>query len=521
MESTYSLLFYLKKEKGYTDGPITIQGRITVDGDIKEFSTGQKCDPHKWEDGNLSGRTEDVKSLKKYLETITLKIRDHHRVLLTSTDFVSASMLRDSYQGKRAKTTSLHKIFQEHNTEMAELVKVKKNAPGTLERYKTSLSHTMEFIKWKYNESDMDIRRIDHQFVVQYDFYLRTIRKCSNNTTVKYIKNFKKIIRICLDNRWITSNPFALYKAKIKKIKPVPLGDSDIIKLIKKQFQTFRLEQIRDIFIFCCFTGLAYADVKKLKRDNLFIGVDGKVWLDSKRKKTEGEAVLPLLTIAAFIVKKYLYDPFCVRHNVVLPVISNQKMNEYLSEIGNLCEINKKITTHTARHTFATTVTLSRSVPLETVSAMLGHEEIRSTQHYAQVLPDKVSREMEALDEISPITRLIPAQSVFRLEDNDIPKGKQAPEHLESVVITANQSALTEVLKQMAPIIKNPVTNDKASNNTSTVDNYAKIVDTPATSELQVIKMKLQQGNISESELNDIIDIFQLMKSEHLVKKTA
>lgn len=408
METTYTLLFYAKKEKGYVSGPITIYARITVDGVSKEFSTGQKCEPVKWNEGNLSARTEDLRSLKYYLETLTTRVRNCHRELLETNDSVSSEMLRNRVTGKNLKPNKIIEIFKQHNKDMQVLVDKEEIAKGTLDKYDDTLNHTQNFMQWKYSLSEMDIRRIDHEFVTQFEFYLKTVADCSHNTAVKYVNNFGKIVRICIDNGWMRINPFARYTSKVKKKKPIPLSEAEVIRLIEKQFRTPRLEQIRDIFIFCCFTGLAYSDVRKLSASELFIGIDRKIWIDSDRTKTDEDAKVPLLPIADGLVRKYQNHPYCVKHNKVFPVISNQKMNEYLYEIADLCEITKKMTSHVARHTFATTVTLANRVPLETVSKMLGHADIASTRHYAQVLQNKISTDMNDLQQTSRLAHLTP-----------------------------------------------------------------------------------------------------------------
>lgn len=412
METTYTLLFYAKKESGYVSGPITIYARITVDGVEKEFSTAQKCDPDKWNGGKLSARTEDLKSLKHYLETLTTRVRNCHRELLETNDFVSSEMLRNKVTGKDKKPNKIIEIFKQHNKDMQALVDRGETAKGTLDKYDDTLNHIQDFIQWKYSLSEMDIRRVDLEFITQFEFYLKTIANCSHNTSVKYVNNFGKIIRICLNNSWIKVNPLARYTSKVKKNKPIPLSEIEMISLIGKEFRTPRLEQIRDIFVFCCFTGLAYSDVRKLSKGNLFMGIDKKIWIDINRTKTNEDSKVPLLPIAAGIVRKYESHPYCIKYCKVFPVISNQKMNEYLHEIADLCEITKKMTSHIARHTFATTITLANRVPLETVSKMLGHADISSTRHYAQVLQNKISTDMNDLQLNSSLAHLTTKLSI-------------------------------------------------------------------------------------------------------------
>jgi len=215
---------------------------------------------------------------------------------------------------------------------------------------------------------------------MDYDFFLRSERKCANNSAVKNMKNFGKIIRICIANRWSNADPFLNYKHTMKKVDRVYLTTDELQEIADKKFATDRLSQVKDIFLFCCFTGLAFADVKRLQSRDIVKGVDGEQWITIKRQKTDTQSKIPLLSTAIIILQRYADHPICQSNGRILPVLSNQKMNAYLKEIADLCGIIKPITFHIARHTFATTVTLLNGVPIESVSKMLGHTNIRMTQ---------------------------------------------------------------------------------------------------------------------------------------------
>jgi site-specific recombinase XerD len=211
------------------------------------------------------------------------------------------------------------------------------------------------------------------------------------------MRNFGKIIGICISNGWLDKSPFVNYKGKVKVTDRVYLSEEELQRIVSKDMPNFRTEQVRDIFVFCCFTGLAYVDVKKMSYQNVSTGIDGEKWLFINRTKTDTAARIPLLPTALEILDKYKSHPQCLNEQKLLPVLSNQKMNSYLKEIADKCEIDKELTFHTARHTFATTVTLNNGVPMETVSKMLGHTDIRTTQHYAKLLDKKVSSDMQLL----------------------------------------------------------------------------------------------------------------------------
>jgi site-specific recombinase XerD len=252
-------------------------------------------------------------------------------------------------------------------------------------------------MEWKYGVSDMNVKKLNYEFVSDYEFWLKTARNCNHNTTMKYIANFRKIVNRCIKNGWLEKDPFFGFKMTKKEVIPEFLTEHQLQTISTKKFETERLTQVRDIFLFCCFTGLAFADVKKLKSSEISIGIDCSKWIFTNRQKTETLSRIPLLPIALEILEQYKDHPACLNTGKALPVLSNQKYNKYLKEIAGICAISKKLTTHTARHTFATTVTLSNGVPIESVSKMLGHKNLKTTEHYAKVLDRKISNDMNQL----------------------------------------------------------------------------------------------------------------------------
>jgi integrase len=214
---------------------------------------------------------------------------------------------------------------------------------------------------------------------------------------MKYLSNFKKIVNICIKNGWLDRNPFAGFKMTKREVERPFLVEEEFNRIISKTFLVPRMNQVRNIFIFCCYTRLDYMDVEKLTREEITTGIDGEKWIWTSRQKTDSATGVSLLPPALQILNRYKDDPQCLNKKRLLPVLSNQKMNTYLKEIADACTITKKMTFHTARHTFATTVTLSNGVPIETVSRMLGHKNLKTTQHYAKILDLKVSADMSVL----------------------------------------------------------------------------------------------------------------------------
>ena len=398
MKTKITLHFYAKRTKANSNGLLPIYIRLTVDGKRLEFSTKKFVEKTKWSNelSKMKGTSEEARSINSYLDLMKSKVLDAQMELLHRNEALSIENFKNKLLGTGEHQRMLVPIFQDHNNKIKELVG-KEYAPGTLERYTTSLKHTIEFMQWKYNISDIDITKIDHAFITDYEFWLRSVRNCANNTAVKYIKNFNKIIKLCLANDWLDKNPFANYKSKVKEVERVYLTETEIQSIIEKNFKTERLSLVRDIFLFSCFTGLAYVDVKNLTKSHISFGIDGEKWIFTHRQKTESASKIPILPVTQMIIDKYENHPQCNNEDKLLPILSNQKMNAYLKEIAGICEIEKELTFHIARHTFATTVTLTNGVPIESVSKMLGHKNLRTTQHYAKVLDRKVSEDMAVL----------------------------------------------------------------------------------------------------------------------------
>ena len=398
MKTKVSILFYAKRAKASVNGLVPIYTRITINGKRIELSTNRFVEISKWstEAGKMKGSSEEARSINNHLDLLKIQIIDAQMELIHKKIPVTNETLKSKILGVDERARTLVPIFQDHNNKIKELVG-KEYALGTLERYTTSLKHTIEFMQWKYNVSDIDITKIDHAFITDYEFWLRSVRNCANNTAVKYIKNFNKIIKICIANDWLDKNPFANYKSKVKEVERVYLSEAEIQSIIEKDFKTERLSLVRDIFLFSCFTGLAYIDVKNLTKSHISFGIDGEKWIFTNRQKTESASKIPILPVTQMIIDKYSDHPQSNNEDKLLPILSNQKMNAYLKEIAGVCEIEKELTFHIARHTFATTVTLTNGVPIESVSKMLGHKNLRTTQHYAKVLDRKVSEDMRIL----------------------------------------------------------------------------------------------------------------------------
>ncbi|MDB4901928.1 MAG: site-specific integrase [Mucilaginibacter sp.] len=398
MRTNINLLFYLKKRSTYKNGPVAIYLRFTVDGQRAEASTGKTCDPSRWntQAGRAIGTKEDVRSLNAYLDTLQAKAQEFHRWMTANDEMITAESLKNRFIGKTEKARTLITVFEDHNQKMRSLVG-QEFEKSTFQRYETALMHTKDFMQWQHNVSDIPITKINFEFLNDFEYYLRSVRKCANNSAIKYIKNLGKIVRICLGNGWLTVDPYLNYKPKTKKVHRIVLTKEELTAIAEKQFPMDRLKLVRDIFLFSCYTGLAYVDVKKLKRSEMVKGIDGALWIYTHRQKTDTLSRIPILPTALNVIERYEDNPQCIVDDLLLPVMSNQKMNAYLKEIADLCGISKLLTFHIARHTFATTVTLNNGVPIESVAKMMGHTSIKTTQIYAKVMDHKISSDMAAL----------------------------------------------------------------------------------------------------------------------------
>ena len=398
MKHKMSILFYVKSSKASKNGLLPIYQRITINGTRIELSTSKFVEKSKWNTsaGKIKGNSEEARLINSYLDILNAKAYETEKWMVNNNLEINAQTFKNKFLGVEERQRKLMVIFEDHNKRMKELIG-KEFAINTYKKYETALSHTKDFLKYQYNLNDISIKQVDIAFINDFDFYLRNTKNCNNNSTIKYIRNFGKIVKQCYVNGWVEKDPFLNYKGIVKEIERTYLSEDEIESLLNKEFKIKRLELVRDMFIFSCFTGLAYIDVFNLTKSNIVIGIDGEKWISTHRQKTESASKIPILPITQMIIDKYENHPLCINENRLIPILSNQKMNAYLKELADICEIDKELTFHIARHTFATTVTLTNGVPIESVSKMLGHKNLRTTQHYAKVLDRKVSEDMKIL----------------------------------------------------------------------------------------------------------------------------
>lgn len=405
---SFSILIWANKSKADQNGLLPLYARVTVNGRRAEISLKKKVKPANWnaQSGYLQGGSDEVRRVNKYLGELRNQLWNIYTDKQSLNEFITAEEIKDAFLRCDAPHRYLLEVFDEHNQALAELVG-KDFVQATLTKYKTIRGKVATFIRQKYGKDDILLEQLEFSFVTGFEHYLKTAEDIDHNTAMAYIKRLKRIITISLNNKWIMHNPFAGFVCSMRKVERQELTEEELQVLAVKDLHTDRLDEVRDCFLFSCYTGYAFVDACKLTTENLVTGKDGQLWINTSRTKTEIAANVPLLPQALAIIEKYRDHTYCEIKNKLLPIKSNQKMNAYLKEIADLCGIKKNLTTHMARHTFATTVTLENDVPIESVSKMLGHTKITTTQIYARVKEKKVGRDMRTLRE-----RLSPAGSV-------------------------------------------------------------------------------------------------------------
>ncbi len=395
MKTTFNVLFFLKRDKQKKNGNVPLMCRITVDGNETRFSMKTEINPALWDvkSGKMSGRSAKALEINALIDNTKSVLNRIYHQELERMQSVTAEKVKNIFLGINTKQQTLLQVFKKHNEDVKSLIG-KTKSKGTYQKYEVTLKHVTNFIRKQHNLSDIHFSEINHMFISDFETYLMVDCQCNSNTTGKFIQFLKRIILIARNNGWMIHDPFANFKIHWSKVDRGYLTKEELELIFKKKIDIPRLEHVRDIFVFSCFTGLAYIDVYNLKESNIRTSFDGNLWIMTKRQKTDVNSNIPLLEVPKMILAKYKGK---LPEGKILPITSNQKMNAYLKEIGDLCEIKKNLTFHLARHTFATTITLSQGVPIETVSKMLGHTNIKTTQIYARITDNKIGHDMGVL----------------------------------------------------------------------------------------------------------------------------
>ena len=398
--NTFGVAFYLKKQKANQAGKSPIYARITVNGKRIEISVKRSIEDNNWNPvkGMAKGSREEITKLNKYLDQFKAGIIDNYQQLLLQKKFIIAELLKEKVTGADQAEFTLCKLMEYHNTEQLQVLE-----PGTMKNYYTTQKYIKEFIRERFKTSDKYLSELSYKFITDFEYYLRNRvpekgqKALNNNGLMKHIERFCKMVNLAVRLEWIDRNPFHAYQLKFDKVEREYLTKDELARIEAKKFNIVRLQVVQDLFVFSCYTGLAYIDVFNLTPANLIEKSENNIWIATNRQKTNEPVRVPLLPKALAIIEKYKGLPQALAEGKVLPVLSNQKLNSYLKEIADTCDITKPLTFHIARHTFATTVTLTNGVPIETVSKLLGHSKLTTTQIYAKVVESKLGDDMAQL----------------------------------------------------------------------------------------------------------------------------
>lgn len=403
VKQNLSILIWANPSKIDKNGFYPLNARITIDGKRSEISLGKKVHPDKWDKvyGVLKGKDSEAKTFNNHLIQVKSDINVHFLNLSAINESVSPQFLSDNYLGKeiKSKEKTLMDAFEYHNRKFKEKAIHGSVSLKTWARFEILKNKVIKFMAVTYKEKDRNLSSIKHAFATEFEHYLMITDNLATNTLMKYIKMLKTVLNMAVANEWIASNPFTNFKCTYNPPERNVLTKEELFKIYENEMPNKRMEEVRDVFIFACYTGYAFADLEKFELNAVTIGIDGEYWLKTNRVKTDTAENVMLLDIPMKVIEKYKSNEYCVSYNKLLPIISNQRYNGYLKELASICNINKHLTSHIARHTFATTVTLANGITLESVSAMLGHKSIRTTQIYAKVVQSKLSNEMKLLKE--------------------------------------------------------------------------------------------------------------------------
>ncbi|GMN11270.1 site-specific integrase [Croceitalea sp. MTPC9] len=398
-DSTLGVIFFTRKKRNDPE-ILDIYARITVNKERSEFSIKRDIAVCNWDIFRCRAKetSENLILLNSYLDDVHAEVLNAHKQLHSERKLITAKAIKLRYFGEDEERMSLMKAVEYHNKNINNALK-----PGTLKNYFSTEKYLQEFLREKFKTDDIYLIQLNYRFIVNFENYIRTYkpktarRTCTNNGVMKHMERLMKIINLSLRMEWLEKDPFRNYKLRFVKNERSYLTERELKLIEDTSFMTIGLQRVKDIFVFSCYTGLSYVDIKELKPSQILLGIDGNQWIHTKRAKTDEPVKIPLLPKAKEILEKYREE--MILTGELLPVYSNQKTNQILKEIAKACGIHKNITFHTARHTFATTVTLSNGVPIETVSKLLGHTKLSTTQIYARVLQKKVGEDMNDLME--------------------------------------------------------------------------------------------------------------------------
>ena len=393
--STFRILFYLKRNAQKKNGLVPVMCRITINGGISQFRCKLDIQEKLWNAnlGRVLGRSEVAQESNAILDKIRIGLTKIYYGAIEKGCSVTAEKVKNLFLGLEKSNNTLLSVFKQHNENYSKQVgKIK--SQRSYWKYCTVYNHLKEFIKYFYNEDDLLLHEVTPMFIINFELYLREQKGHKTNTVWSYMMPFRRIINMSVDNGWIQNNPFNNYRISKECTQRGYLSKEEITMLINGEFKKKSYELIRDLFIFCCFSGLSWRDMYNLTTDNLKISFDGHLWITTHRQKTGVETDIRLLETAKHIIEKYKGR---AEGNKLLPVPCYANCRHGIKIVAKMCGIKKNICWHQSRHSYATTICLSNGVPIETLSKLMGHTSIRTTQVYAKIIAQKVSDDIENL----------------------------------------------------------------------------------------------------------------------------
>lgn len=401
-KNTFSTTFWLQSSRAINNEAL-LYVRITVNQKRLNISLKRKIAISIWDPlkQKVKGNSAEARQINLYLDQVNAQLFQCYQDLKFKNQLVTANLIKANFLGEGENNKSLKESIEYHAGKIKNTLAI-----GTNRNFGITEGYITKFLHRKLNTTDVFLHQLDYKFVCDFENFLHSYyptghpKAMNHNTVMKHIQRLRKIVTLAYHLEWIQKDPFVRWKPTFEKTEREFLSANELSNLETAKLPIERLERVRDLFVFSCYTGISYIDMMQLKRTNIHKGIDGNNWIITKRQKTNTSIKIPLLLKAQDLIDQYENHPMTYISDTLFPVITNEKLNVYLKEVAEICGIQKNLTFHMARHTFATTVTLTNGVPIETVSKLLGHTKLTTTQIYAKVIERKVSDDMNNLRQV-------------------------------------------------------------------------------------------------------------------------
>ena len=396
MKSTFSTIFYLKRQAARKDGTVPVMGRITVDGTQTQFSCKITIDPKVWDtkSGRATGRSAAAIEANRMLDNMRVSINKHYREIMDRDNYVTAEKVKNAFLGLEHRCHTLMQVFKQHNEDYKKQYEAGLKSKSSYMKYVNVYQHLEDFLYQRYHIKDIALKELTPAFITDFDMFLRTEKHCCNNTVWIYTCPLRTMVSIAINNEWLSRDPFRDYEVKKEQTTRYFLTKDEIRQLMDGKLKNAKQELYRDLFVFCIFTGLSFSDMRNLSEENIRTYFDEHLWISINRQKTGVQSNIRLLDIPKKILEKYRG----LREDGKIFSVPHYMTCLYgIRAVAKRCGITKHLTWHMSRHTMATEICLTNGVPIETVSSILGHKNITTTQIYAKITKEKLNQDMENL----------------------------------------------------------------------------------------------------------------------------